>query len=174
MQRKAQGTIQLEGSETVDARHMPPFEGTLAPRAPSRRPAGSLVPDRVTQLPKPFREEPPLRLLARQLQGPPIGGPSLRCPSQPPAEVRPRRVGQVVPPKVAPVQDRVHEGKPRPRTVSHGHGRGPVQLHHGGRLRSQEDVVEPDDLGLVRVGGSQGTGVHGGDRRLEGVRAETA
>src|SRR6188768_1431064 len=76
-------------------------------------------------------QEPLLGLLLRKLQRLLVRHPGLLPPPQPPAEVRPGGVGQVVPREVAAPEDCVDEAQARGRAVAHSHRDGSVQLDHG-------------------------------------------
>src|SRR5688572_27860634 len=103
--------------------------------------------------------EPPfetlaLRLLTREAEGPLVGRAGFNGPSQPPAEIRPRRMSEVIRGQIATCQERVDQGQTRQGPVPHRDGGGAVQLDHGRRLRAGEHVVQPDDLHPVRRGGA--------------------
>ena len=92
--------------------------------------------------------------------------------SQPPAEIRARRVRQVVIVEIAAREDRVDEGKAGCRAVAHRHRHGAIQLDHGRWFDAQQHVVKSDDLAPVRGIGACRVGVHCRDRRLQRVRAD--
>jgi hypothetical protein len=98
-------------------------------------------------------QKPLLRLLLGKTEGPFVGSSGFNCSPQSPAEIRPRRVRQMVVPQIAQCEDGVDEHKTRQRTVAHRHRDSAVQFDYGRRIGPHEHVVERDDLSPVRGGG---------------------
>ncbi|MCY1402173.1 hypothetical protein D9M71_173090 [compost metagenome] len=75
--------------------------------------------------------------------------------------------------EVAAFEDGVDHVEAGLRAVAHGKGDGAVEFDHRGWLDAQQRVVEADDLRPVGAGHVRRRGMHGGNRRLQAVRAET-
>jgi hypothetical protein len=86
-----------------------------------------------------------------------------RRDAEPAQEVRARGVQEVV---VVEALDRVREGEPFRRPVSHRHCNGAIQLDDRGRREVEEAAVEECDLAPVRLL----LRVEGGDRSLQLLR----
>src|SRR5687768_11235545 len=128
----------------------------------------------VLQLLQPSLEKSSLRLLLREAERPFVGASCFGGSSQPPVEIRPRRVRQVIVRQIAPREDGIDKGKTRQRALVHRHRYSAVQLDHGRRIRPHQDIIESDDLGPIRGGGAWRLGVHSRDGRLEYVWADPA
>src|SRR5437870_50109 len=76
-------------------KYSPSHVGSVWHRNQAARHRGS------AQFTQPALEKSPLRFLPRQLESPLVGCPCIRASPQPPAEVRPRRMGEVVVRQVA-------------------------------------------------------------------------
>ncbi len=77
---------------------------------------------------EPALQEPALHVVRGEPEGPAVGVGRLRVPPQPPQQVGPGRVEQVVP--VEGASQRLHEPDAALGPIGHGHRHGPVQLHH--------------------------------------------
>src|SRR5256885_1235872 len=94
--------------------------------------------------------------------------------SQTAQQVGPRGMQQVIPVEVAGGGELVDEREGRPRALHHGDRRRAIQGDDGRGLQALEHVVEPDDLGPVRVLGPRRLAVQGRDRRLQRERTGPA
>jgi hypothetical protein len=83
------------------------------------------------QLAEPLCEKPSLRFLPGEGQRPFVGGSGFCRSPEAPAEIRPRRVRQVIVLQVASGEDRVDEGKSCHRAVAHRHRDRAIQRDHG-------------------------------------------
>ena len=119
----------------------------------------------------PAGEEAPLGGQRGQLQRALVGRGGLGAPSQPPQEIRPRGVEQVVAVERAVASERVDQVQPLRRAVRHRHRDRLVQRHHRAGLDAAELGVEQRDLAPVGRAGPRRLRVDRGDRRLERVRA---
>src|SRR5207248_148543 len=108
---------------------------------------------RLRQLRQPAFEKPPFRLLPRQLQGPLIGNAGLGDFSQPPTQVGPSRVSQIIVGQFAPHEDRLDQRQPRRGAVAHRHRHGTIQLDHGRRLNLNQNAIELYNLSPIGRGG---------------------
>src|SRR5580704_17308739 len=86
--------------------------GMRIERPPGSSIARTILPDRpasVQQFAQPSLEEASLRPLSREGESPLVGGPGLGGSPEPPAQLRPRRVGQVIVGQLAAGEDRVDQ-----------------------------------------------------------------
>ena len=96
----------------------------------------------VRQFGQPSLEESPFRFLLRETEGPFVGVSGFRRSPQSPAEIRPRRMDQMIVPQIATCEDGVDERKTRQRAVMHRDRDSTIQLDYRRRLRPHQQVVE--------------------------------
>ena len=103
------------------------------------------------QVRDPLFEEPPLGLLPGERDRALVRRAGIVGHAEPPAQVGPGRVREVVIVKIAAREDRIDQRQTGSGAVAHRDRDGAVQLDHRRRVRAQQHVVEADDLVPVRL-----------------------
>src|SRR5688500_13413571 len=91
---------------------VPAASGSRSGRCGLDTPRGGRRGSWLGKLGEPAFEKPPLRLLPRERESALEGGAGIRGPSEPPAQLRPRRVCQAIIQQIAPLENGVDEGQP--------------------------------------------------------------
>jgi hypothetical protein len=101
-----------------------------------------------TQFPKPFFEEPPFRFQPRERQGALVGRTGLGSPVQPPAQIPPGRVREVVVGQLTARENGINQRQTGRRSIAHRYCHGAIQLYDRRRFSARQEAVKRDDLRL--------------------------